>query len=411
MKNLTILLLSSLLFLFFACNEHKDTGHKWNPKTESYYNFNDFVDTKAVLKIDTVAFRKMMDRYLSPKRIIDLFGAGYNLFYAVVIIHPDGSVGFGLTPDASATVGGGDNSKFYLYKENVEIESDFAIVPQQNQDDKAIRISNIFFEKRYDYRKIFNATAGYLNGKQVITLVLLQLDITVNNTMKIVNPWTIKQVDFTTYSTKLKSKQSAHLYNGFFPAIMNDDYKTLKDKVVFPQEAIKRGVNGKVLVKLFFEENGTYAGYQLIKGLGYGCEEAVIKAIEDYPLSSYPSGERTTLILPFSFGNSSLTEVDFAVKSIEVRYPEAYNNLYVEWSNNLSLTKPITTQYKVVVNINGETINASLIRAREKKQALWFRWKPAKPGTYDYVVSIDPENVLNDVDRSNNIVRGKLVIK
>ena len=366
------------------------------------------------IKVDTTEFRKVIQKVMPTKLIYNLFGSGYHNFYLLLIVTPEKEKAVLIFPDASTITG--DNSTNLSYMDNVEIVGDYAIRHTENDNIQTIKIKDVFNRAYFTFNNVFSyldtIPQSKLKKVPFISRNLFQIDFSINSRLQITAPWSIKEiVDINKFSPHVSSRMILGEQNSIFPAVLKDDYKSLKEKVIFPTQALKRGVSGKVLVKLFFDDKGKYEGYQIIKGLGYGSEEAVIKAISDYPLASYPSGQRSTAILPFSFGNPSLTEVDYTTSGLQERYPEEFNNLYLEWSNNLSLTKPITTQYKVVVNINGETINASLFRVNEKKQALWFRWKPVKPGTYDYVVSIDPENVLNDVDRSNNTVRGKLVIK
>jgi TonB family protein len=50
-------------------------------------------------------------------------------------------------------------------------------------------------------------------------------------------------------------------------------------KLVYPQEALKNKIHGTVEVLTFIDENGNVADMAMIKGLGYGCDEAAKKAI------------------------------------------------------------------------------------------------------------------------------------
>lgn len=45
-----------------------------------------------------------------------------------------------------------------------------------------------------------------------------------------------------------------------------------------------------------------------------------------------------------------------------------------------------------------------------KQQAFWFPWKPAKPGTFNYFIYLDPENRLNESNRENNTVKGTITV-
>lgn len=406
MKKLLILL---FIILVFACG--REDEKKQNPFSNGVvHEFRNLVE----MKVDTTELKKEIQKVIPAKFIYDLFGAGYHNFYLMLVVSPEKEKAVLIFPDASTF--SGDIPTNLTYLDNIELTGNYAIRHTDDDNIQTFKLKDIFNKTFFTFNKVFSyidtIPKSRLKKVPFISRNLYQIDVSINSRYQITTPWSIKEInDIKKFSPHVSKRMHYGEQNSMFPAIIKDDYKSLKEKVVFPQEAIKRGVSGKVLVKLFFDHNGKYEGYQIVKGLGYGCEEAVIKAIGDYPLASYPSGQKSTVILPFNFGNPSITEVDYSTNGIKERYPEEFNNLYLEWINKLPLTKPIAMQYKVIININGEVVNASLYKVTEKRNALWFRWKPKKSGIYDYVVSIDPENVLNDVDRSNNIVRGKLVIK
>ncbi len=51
-------------------------------------------------------------------------------------------------------------------------------------------------------------------------------------------------------------------------------------KIVYPKMAKDAGIEGKVYVLAFINENGGVDDVKILKGLGAGCEEAVIDAIK-----------------------------------------------------------------------------------------------------------------------------------
>lgn len=50
--------------------------------------------------------------------------------------------------------------------------------------------------------------------------------------------------------------------------------------VKYPAEAKKEGIQGKVFVKAFVNENGIVDSVNLVKGIGYGCDESAMEAIK-----------------------------------------------------------------------------------------------------------------------------------
>lgn len=54
----------------------------------------------------------------------------------------------------------------------------------------------------------------------------------------------------------------------------------LQQNVNYPDEARKEGIVGKVLVKAFINENGEVTRAEIVKGLGYGCDEEALWAVK-----------------------------------------------------------------------------------------------------------------------------------
>ena len=55
--------------------------------------------------------------------------------------------------------------------------------------------------------------------------------------------------------------------------------KAIQEKIVYPEKAKNEGVEGKVFVSAFINENGTVDHVKLLKGIGYGCDKAAINAV------------------------------------------------------------------------------------------------------------------------------------
>lgn len=59
--------------------------------------------------------------------------------------------------------------------------------------------------------------------------------------------------------------------------------KYLEDKLIYPQQAIANNVEGKVTVQFVVEPTGKLSNFKVIKGIGYGCDEEVIRLIKQGP--------------------------------------------------------------------------------------------------------------------------------
>ncbi len=55
--------------------------------------------------------------------------------------------------------------------------------------------------------------------------------------------------------------------------------KGIQEKISYPEIAKRAGVEGKVIVKAFVDENGIVTRAEIMKGIGAGCDEAALDAV------------------------------------------------------------------------------------------------------------------------------------
>lgn len=60
-------------------------------------------------------------------------------------------------------------------------------------------------------------------------------------------------------------------------------YAYTEDHIERPLEAVKKGVKGKVFVQFVIEKDGELSNIKVLKGLGCGCDEAVVKCLQKAP--------------------------------------------------------------------------------------------------------------------------------
>ncbi|MFZ6009537.1 MAG: TonB family protein [Bacteroidota bacterium] len=59
--------------------------------------------------------------------------------------------------------------------------------------------------------------------------------------------------------------------------------KYLEEKMQYPEKAVENKVEGKVTVQFTVESNGTLSDFKVLKGIGFGCDEEVIRLIKEGP--------------------------------------------------------------------------------------------------------------------------------
>ena len=80
--------------------------------------------------------------------------------------------------------------------------------------------------------------------------------------------------------------------------------KSIYEKIVYPDKAKKAGIEGKVYLLVFINEEGKVDKIEILKRLGFGCEESVIEAIKATPFKPgflYGKPVKSKLSLRFEF--------------------------------------------------------------------------------------------------------------
>lgn len=68
-----------------------------------------------------------------------------------------------------------------------------------------------------------------------------------------------------------------------FPGGMPKLSEYLSQNIVYPDEAQKAGIQGKVFVSFVIEKDGSASNVKLIRGIGGGCDEEAIRVVQAMP--------------------------------------------------------------------------------------------------------------------------------
>ncbi|QHT67367.1 energy transducer TonB [Rhodocytophaga rosea] len=87
---------------------------------------------------------------------------------------------------------------------------------------------------------------------------------------------------------------------------MESLYKKWNSVVKYPAKARINNIEGKLFVSFIVDEMGNITDYKVEEGLGYGCDEAAIKALIKTKLQWTPGIKdgkpvKVRLVLPFAF--------------------------------------------------------------------------------------------------------------
>lgn len=91
------------------------------------------------------------------------------------------------------------------------------------------------------------------------------------------------------------------------PAVGKDAFKDYLEKSLkYPEHALKNGVEGRVTIEFTVGTDGHLAGFLVLKGLGYGCDDEAIRLVKEGPAwkpsrrNAQAVTERVKLRLKFS---------------------------------------------------------------------------------------------------------------
>ncbi|HYG15811.1 MAG TPA: energy transducer TonB [Bacteroidia bacterium] len=81
--------------------------------------------------------------------------------------------------------------------------------------------------------------------------------------------------------------------------------KFISKKLKYPKKARKDGIEGKVIVQFVIERDGTTSNHTIVRDIGYGCGEEVVRIIKKMPKwkPGMQKGEavRVKMVLPVNF--------------------------------------------------------------------------------------------------------------
>ncbi|NJN42104.1 MAG: TonB family protein [Flammeovirgaceae bacterium] len=70
--------------------------------------------------------------------------------------------------------------------------------------------------------------------------------------------------------------------------------KYLEDNLIYPAEAIENKITGKVTVEFLVKSNGELTGFTVVRGIGNGCDDELIRVIKNGP--SWTPSKRNNVI-------------------------------------------------------------------------------------------------------------------
>ncbi|UII25842.1 TonB family protein [Fulvivirga maritima] len=115
-------------------------------------------------------------------------------------------------------------------------------------------------------------------------------------------------------------------------------YDYIRSNLNYPSEAMRLGIEGKVMIQFVVDKTGDLTEIEVVKGIGVGCDEEAIRLIKNSP-HWYPPYQRGTavkqrIILPITFNpdtNSPKKRISFNdFINSRIRYPRKARQMNIE---------------------------------------------------------------------------------
>lgn len=90
----------------------------------------------------------------------------------------------------------------------------------------------------------------------------------------------INQQNFSEEKLNTFVKTVENSNDNFKEAYPIDGLDGIQSKIIYPQDAIKFGLEGKVKILLTIDETGNISNYKILKNLGLGCDEETIRILK-----------------------------------------------------------------------------------------------------------------------------------
>ncbi len=136
---------------------------------------------------------------------------------------------------------------------------------------------------------------GKNSGKPVQVKMLLPLTFKLDGGEPIFNP-----KEIANRVSNYNSPTGARPKNG-----IKGFYKSIKKNLKYPEEARKKGIEGQVFIAFKVETSGKLSEFEIVDGLGYGCDEEALRVFKLQPnwFPAKPEGTpvESEMILPVNF--------------------------------------------------------------------------------------------------------------
>ncbi len=195
-------------------------------------------------------------------------------------------------------------NKILIKEQKYEIKKNISALINENEKNFNLKIRLFINEKgKLDYVKFVSGEKKFLNDKELKEKILNFLEkdkfVVARNKGEsekyafdiVISPeGTFDDSEFVVAAEKM-------------PSIVGG-IKSLAKKIVYPDEAKKSGVEGRVFIKAYIDEKGNVVKSEVLKGIGHGCDKSALNAVSKLhfvPAENHGKKVKAQVVIPVMF--------------------------------------------------------------------------------------------------------------
>ncbi len=129
--------------------------------------------------------------------------------------------------------------------------------------------------------------AQVANILEVPDAVEIQEDLEINLDVEVTEESTIEEIIYE--ESEIEEEQAEEIFQFVEqspepPGGIKAFYKFISENLTYPPQARRSGVEGKVYLQFVIYKDGSIKDITVLKGIGFGCDEAAVKALSKSPL-------------------------------------------------------------------------------------------------------------------------------
>lgn len=393
--------LTTALLFFSSCGGRDSQAGAPQPKV--WFESKD-LDVQAAAEMKQEQLYKLIHTEFTPDVILKIFGPGTHSFYMRVAVFSD------------------VKSSQIIFHKDLYVTPDGSIYRKLESDPFAERQPGNMEHPPFGNR-IFNAglyfelKPGMISGKPVSSDKYFTVTMGYDKSKKEIYSLTVREFDFKSYEPVFTGAYKTGDFNTKGVTTIAGGEEALAAKIRYPQQAKKIGVTGRVLVAAFIDENGKVVGRQLVKGIGFGCDESAMAAVSAVQFYPPHNGKKCARIIPVDFEleyespDAELSAEAITFTPAKCRVGQECTISYKLVNVGASLLR--CANYQLAFYIDNKLVSfcgSNKFMNPHEKVEYKVKWTPQASGKHEYILYIDPENAAHESNRKNNVVRGTVEV-